>query len=210
MVQWERVQRGNGPDWRERGKSSATKEKNTWIEKGTFYNENKKVKLWKSLKLWTNGIKTFWQTTASWVSKDKAFLKLRDPACLLRKRRHTIEGLPTSVRVNKTTESDSKVKETDNNVFRAIENNFKFLSIACGNKPRLTSITNTLRPEAAGHQFRICACPWIWIQVSFNAQGNIVTSRRYVTGSTNRVLGNSHLLECLEMLKYRKTWIFTP
>ena len=74
----------------------------------------------------------------------------------------------------------------------------------------LTSITNTLRPEAAGHQFRICARPWIWIQVSFHAQGNIVMPRRYVTGSINRVSGNPHLQECLEMLKYRKTWIFTP
>jgi len=110
MVQRERFQRCNGPDWQERGTSSATKEKNTWIEKETFYNENTKVKLWKWLKLWSNGIKTFSKTTASWISKDKAFLKLPDPD-LLKKRRHTIEGLPTSLRVNKTTESDSKVRK---------------------------------------------------------------------------------------------------
>ena len=86
---------------------------------------------------------SFSEIARSWSAKEK--------------KAYYIEGLPSSVRVNKTTKSDSKVKETENDVFRAIENNFKFLSIACGNKPRLTSITNTLRPEAAGHQFRICA-----------------------------------------------------
>lgn len=88
---------------------------------------------------------SFSEIARSWSAKEK--------------KAYYIEGLPTSVRVNKTTKSDSKVKETENDVFREIENNFKFLSIACGNKPRLTNITNTLRPEAAGHQFRICACP---------------------------------------------------
>ena len=118
-------------------------EKNTWIDldrERNFLQRNTTVKLWKWLKLWTNGIKTFWKTTASWVSKDKAFLKLPDPD-LLKKRRHTMEGLPTSVRVNKTTESDSKVKETYNDVFRAYSNAFSLWSLMYKNTPILPRIT---------------------------------------------------------------------
>ena len=76
------------------------------------------------------------------------FMKLPNPE-MLKRRRHTVAGL-TSI-INKASESEKKSyfsKAGDSDALSAIDNSFKFMSIACESKPRLTASPKAVKlPE---------------------------------------------------------------
>lgn len=86
------------------------------------------------------------ETKANLSSRRKS-LPSMEPSkkAVLHRRRHSIACLPTA-NISNTAECDNK--EANNDVMFAINNNFKFLSIAFETKPRLTSSPSSVKlPE---------------------------------------------------------------
>lgn len=85
-------------------------------------------------------------------SSSPLFMKLPNPE-ILKRRRHTVAGL-TSI-INKASDGEKKSyfsKASDSDVLSAIDNSFKFMSIACESKPRLTASPKAVKlPEISLH-----------------------------------------------------------